>query len=1046
MSLIECRIIYAPNYRSICYRFVFYHIQKTNTVKLELSKAQKDIIGHHCGHLRIIACPGAGKTETVSRRVAELVGKGEKPSEIVAVTFTEKAASELKLRIRRILKAEYPKKSDFGDMYVGTIDSFCLQMLKQVCPEYKSFEVLDANRRTAFVDRWYHEIGLRDLQGGSGKWRTIRKFCSSVDIMITEKVDVSKVSNKVFAGCYERYLEKIRDERFFDFASTISTLLEVMKQDEVRRYVREHVRHVVFDEYQDVNGLQEDLLEALSEGAVSVCVVGDDDQNIFQWRGSSIHHIRAFDKKYSGYGVTTKKLEVNYRATGGLINVASRLIRNNTIRIPKMMDANTGRRNHFESGDIVHRHFDTDTEEFDFIVSTINGLHHATFSDRDGRERRLSYADMAIIVRTNGDAASVAGYLAEHDIPYVADSGTSVFGSDIVVLALDCIFYAFGHNGYNIDDVPDPEDLVRRYGMAVAKGDVEAFAINLEHVRQRAAAISAGGSRDYLGGLGLQEFYHHILNIMGAEAGRLSEMDLYGLAVLSRVIGDYEYVYRSLRAREVAGLKWFVRMFADSNYGDTLHADPGLADAVRIMTIWKAKGLEFPAVFMPSFEERRRPYPQGIFVDNHLYDSARYGGDEEDDRRACYVAVTRSQKYLFITGSARHEVGQTRTKPYAPRRFAAEMDGDEFSDTVKIRLPSASASIPPVHVGTIPSSFSELSLYERCPYDYRLRHDIGFNAGVPPAFGYGTNIHNILNKIHSDYIRNGHIPTGGEIAGMFDKMFYMRFAPGTQSENMRKAGIRVVENYVKVHGTDFERILETEKRFEFTLGDALISGSIDLLKRLDGNGRVGSLEIIDFKTDKGADYQLDHREQVRFYAYAVRAALGYLPKKATIHYLDTERTEDVDIGSADLEGTRRGIIEKVNMIKERSFKPTPDESKCRGCDFKTICPHKDFKVGPDLEEAPSSADRDDGSQDCGLAPPVVSDDMYRKARSLAADGIIRNPNGTYEVKSNSRPGQSYTVSNMRCTCRGFRSSSRRNPGTIPTCSHVEAVRILRDGS
>ena len=1032
---------YAFRFATAC-RFIFNRVWKSGIVGLVLSEEQERIIDHDRGHLRITACPGSGKTETVSRRVAKLIGKGEKPVEIVAFTFTEKAAGELKLRIRKMMEEEYPGKSDFGDMYVGTIDSFCLHMLKQVRPEYKSFEILDANRRAAFVDRWYLAIGLRDLQGEqAGKWRTIDRFCASVDLIITEKTDVSKVSDQVFAGCLEKYREKLREERFFDFVSIIATLLDVIREDgDARRYIGEHIRHVVFDEYQDVNGLQEDLLEALSEGAKSVCVVGDDDQNIFQWRGSNIRHIREFDTKYAGHGATTGRLEVNYRSTGGLISVASRLIGNNRQRIPKEMRADTGCRNTFEPGDIVYRHFDTDAEEFGFIVDTINDLRHAAFPGRDGRQRRLSYADMAVIVRTNRDADRVAGYLAEHGIPYVADSGSSVFGRDIVELALDCILYAFGHPGYTADDVPDPGDLAERYKAAVPDGDARAFAGGLEAVRQRAGAVSSGGSRDWLGGLGLQEFYHRVLCAMGVERGALSETDMYGLAVMSRVIGDYEYVYRSLRARQVAGLKWFVKMFADSNYGDTAHEDPGLADAVRILTIWKAKGLEFPAVFMPSFEKtRRRPAPRR-FVDDHLYDSARYRGDEEDERRAYYVAVTRSQKYLFMTGSVHHENGRNRRKPHP---FADEMRGREFSDAVKIRA-AAPAPAPPRHTGAIPSSFSELSLYERCPHDYRLRHDMGFNAGVPPAFGYGTNIHNILNKIHADYVRSGRIPTRDEISGIFDEMFHMRFAPGAQSENMRKAGMRVVENYVRAHGSDFGRILETEKRFEFTMGDALISGSIDLLKKVDDDGRVSSLEIIDFKTDRGTDYQLDHREQVRFYAHAVRASLGYLPERATIHYLDTEKTEDVDIGEAELERTRGGIIDKIAMIRTRRFEPAPDESKCRGCDFQAICSHKGFEVGPDFGPAPRRRGRDGAGPAGGLAPPVVSDDMRRKAQSLAAGGVVRNPDGTYEVQSSSSD-HTHTVSGMRCGCMGFRNSARRHPGTMPTCSHVEAVRMFRDG-
>ena len=127
---------------------------------------------------------------------------------------------------------------------------------------------------------------------------------------------------------------------------------------------------------------------------------------------------------------------------------------------------------------------------------------------------------------------------------------------------------------------------------------------------------------------------------------------------------------------------------------------------------------------------------------------------------------------------------------------------------------------------------------------------MGFNAGVPAAFGYGTNLHNILNVIHSNYIQNKKIPTDKEIEKTFDDMFYMRFAPGMQNENMKKAGSKVIKNYVDVHKKGFERILDTEKRFEFVMGKALVSGDIDLLKKVNDDGDVTEVEIIDFKSDK----------------------------------------------------------------------------------------------------------------------------------------------------------------------------------------------------
>ena len=1016
--------------------------------RIELSDVQKRVIDHDRGHLRIVACPGSGKTETVSRRVAELVKKGVKPSTIVAFTFTNKAADGLKSRIRMMLE-EWGGRRDVGDMYVGTIDSFCLYMLKKIKPEYRSFEILDSARRAAFVDRWYNVLGLANL--GAHKWRTIEKFYRSVDRAVTEGVDMSSVSNEAFVSCYETYTKKLREEKFFDFISIIATLLDVLERDpDALAQVGKEVKHVVFDEYQDVNKLQETLLGFLSSRADSVCVVGDDDQNIFQWRGSDISHIRDFPARYDKHSVTTENLGVNYRATDALVRVAGRLASRNTNRISKNMRAYE-HKGGFESGDIVRHHFATDTEEFEYICNTMDCLRGTKFEEK-GATRPLSYRDMAVIVRTNEDAARIMQHMSGRGIPCVADSGTSVFERPVVSLALDCIMYAFERKGYRIDGVPDPAELEGRYAEAVPSGDAREFSKGLEAVKARAGDVIAKGFKDWLPNLGLQEFYHRIVNAMGAERGCLSEPDMYNLAVLSVAIADYEYVYRSLRARQVEGLQWFISQFAENEYADPARGDPGQVDAVRVLTIWKAKGLEFPAVFVPSFDNRRKRPLKSVFVDDELYDKARYGGGDEDDRRAFYTAVTRSQKYLFLTSAEKWEISVSQQLPKKNRKpspFLDEMDGAEFSPAAPIGRPKMEGGADLARADLIQSSYSELSMYDRCPHDYRLRHVMGFSAGVPAAFGYGTNIHNILNYLHAGFAQNGAVPDEAYVRQAFDSMFYLRFAPGAVNENMKKAGIKVVLNYMRLHGGDFERILETEKRFEFTVGGALISGSIDLLKRVGDDGASG-IEIIDFKSDRrGADggYDLDHSEQVRFYAYAVQESLGSRPAVATIHHLDTQEKETVDISGAALDSTKERIAEKVDMIRRRSFDPTPEETKCRGCDFRALCPYKGFEVGTEFsttksEKRENDTVRKDDAPPGELRPSHVSVSVRRNAKELAGVEIPHNPDGSYTVPSLSTPGKSYTVSaDLKCQCKGFKKYPERYPGFVPTCSHVEAVKM-----
>lgn len=1033
---------------------------------LELSDVQRQVVGHDRGHLRIIACPGSGKTEVVSRRVAELIRKGADPSRIVAFTFTRKAAEELKLRIRARVADACPEKSDFGDMFIGTIDSFCLYMIKEIRPEYRSFEVLDTARRMAFVDRWYYDLGLDGLGSDAGKWRTMTKFCRSIDIVMMERLDRSSMTDAAFAECYDRYVEKLGQERFFDFSSVIHTLLDMLRDDPgARERLGGLVSHVVFDEYQDVNTLQEELLERLSEASESVCVVGDDDQNIFSWRGSNSGYILDFSKKYSKYGSVTRRLDTNYRATDGLIEVAGRLIRNNPTREEKDMRPHAGQNRAFESGDIVHHHFETDVDEFGFIAESIGSLRGTDFVDKHGAEHGLSYRDMAVIVKTNEDAARIIRYFDESGIPCITDSGGSVFDVPVVALAADCIFYAFAAPGLHGDSVPDPDDLQDRYSEHVNRSRSAEFMEELGRVRKRAGAV-AGRGGGWLPNLGLQEFYHRVLSAMGAEDGLLDDADMYNLAVLSTVISDYEYVYQSLRAGQVVGLKWFIIQFAESNYSDPRHNDPSAIDAVRVMTIWKAKGLEFPAVFVPTFVSRKPPRGQDTFLDDGAYDSERYAGGEEDERRAYYTAVTRSQKYLFLTGARKRTIavnGSVSKRPIRPHGFLKEIECGRMthSDIPPARRRSGREARQHAS-GILPTSYSKLSVYDRCPHDYRLRHVMGFNAGVPAAYGYGTNIHNIMNAIHSEYIRNGNVPTGGDIEGKFEDMFYMRFAPGRQNENMKRAGIRVVRNYVDVHRGDFSRILDTEKRFELAAGEALISGSIDLLKKVDKDGKTTEIEIIDFKTDtqrKDGRYELDYSEQVRFYAYATRQSLGYTPQRAVVHHLDTDKKEYVDIGEDVLDKTKSGVDDKVRKIVSEEFEPAPEESKCRGCDFRSLCPHKGFSVGADFRPVASNrrsgppADMSEpetphehpGGEAGDLGPSVVSDNMRRKAEELAqaitSGGIRRGGDGSYIITSGSDPGKTYRVTGASCQCMGFRRYPMRHPGTRSACYHTEAVRL-----
>lgn len=926
--------------------------------QLAFTPDQQAVMSHRRGNLQIVACPGSGKTEVVSQRIARLIEGGVAPNTIVAFTFTDNAADELKARIRRILDERCPNRADFGDMFVGTIHSFCFQTIKELDPVFRSFNVLDDPKRIAYLAKnYYNGIGLVRLQRhhGLSYYDTIERFANSADVVMDECADPADLSDSRFRECYEAYRKCLADDRYFDFSSSILEFVELAEKNSgVRKLLASRIKHVVVDEYQDVNQLQERLVRILSNTADSLCVVGDDDQNIFHWRGSDVNIIRTFARRYRKRGrVETANLFTNFRSTGAVIDTAASLIGRNRKRLAKKMVPSPKLLRPYEEGDVVLHQFPDDGEELKFIAAKIRALHGTDFLGRDNQPYSLAFSDFAVIVRRNDDAARVVAYLDSlGDIKAVASSGMGVFDRPEVRLALDCIGFCFGCEVWRdgTSEIPDIARLKQGYQQVFdrkrfPKANVGRFATDIKRVKGEVGAMyTRGEGRDYLPELGLQGFFHRILSAMGAEEFDFGDVIHYNLACLSSAISDYESVWIRLRASQVRYFFGFVSAFAKTHYTEASHSGSATVDAVQVLTIHKAKGLEFPAVFLPYFVKRGRRHDSDLFVTDDEYPSGRYSEDDEDRRRLYYTALTRSEKYLFVTGSERLE-GKKRA--YKMHPFADELDRRFLSE--KLSTPKPRSGHPPrlKAEGVFPTSFSELDCYNRCPEDFRFRHVLEYNAGVPVTFGFGTNVHNALNQIHTDFIREKHVPSEVEVDALVDRIFTARYATPPIAEKMRAAVKAIVRNYVSRHQSDFAQVLETEKRFEFVSGRALVAGQIDLLKKVGPDGRPTEVEIIDFKTERNDGVYKEHYdEQLRFYALACLESLGYRPQSAKVHHLEDDTITEVDISAPELERTRTEITSRVDGILSRRFVATPQRTLCEGCDYRLLCPSKGFRIPP----------------------------------------------------------------------------------------------------
>jgi DNA helicase-2/ATP-dependent DNA helicase PcrA len=323
-----------------------------------------------------------------------------------------------------------------------------------------------------------------------------------------------------------------------------------------------------------------------------------------------------------------------------------------------------------------------------------------------------------------------------------------------------------------------------------------------------------------------------------------------------------------------------------------------------------------------------------VFLGENLYDSTRYKGGGEDERRVYYVALTRAEKYLFLSGMRDDPTVENERQP---ADFIGELRQDLLHEPEPLVLKKSGLAERKRDLHDFSTTFSELSAYGRCGYDYKLRHVYGYNAGVPVAFGYGTQIHNILNIIHQKYRDKPLSPD--QIEQLIKKHFYLRYAPGNINEAMQKAATRVVQNYVAGHSAEFKNVLETEKSFEFTLGNSLVNGQIDLIKRLDDSGELQEVELVDFKSDHSLVYKTDFEHQLRLYVMASLESLGLKPKRAVVHDLEYGQKKDVDIAAEKLQETRALLSGRVDGIRGGQFTPTSKKEVCSGCDYSRICVH-----------------------------------------------------------------------------------------------------------
>jgi len=898
-------------------------------------------------NLQIIACAGSGKTQVISRRIVNILeskkSEGIKPDNIVAFTFTEKAAGELKDRIQRLAVDHLGTDEGLAGMYVGTIHAYCLNLLQQP-PVYNflKYSVLTEVQQRLLIDRNSKKSGLTEVPLLDG--RTLSRWVDSrlYQTLLSVLEEGGVKGRAIPAGVRQavaKYRELLDEKKYLDYSGMLSrAVTELRSNPKLREKIKSSVRYLVVDEYQDVNALQEALIREIADLGANLCVVGDDDQTIYQWRGSDVQNIITFRDRYPN--VKTERLNENFRSSKGIVLTARRIVEQNPDRLEKKMESTDAQP--FVRGDILALQFGDDAAEAQWIARKIEWLRGAQYRDQPDRSGRgLTYSDMAILVRAWKDAGPIVDALREAEVPYLGGGMNSLLDTPEAQAVREVFYFLGGHTPRGAAPVSEGSLRISLAGgfPGLKKEEINAGIKFLQGILKR---IPLGSDNQ----LFLQRVYLDLLEAMSIREerigtkGRTGEVIFFNLGKFSQLISDFEHIHfhsspDSLYANFAGFLEHQAAEYYPEETEETAHARP---DAVSVMTVHQAKGMQWPVVFIPCLRANRFPSSRRggrtiwhIIPEKAVPNADRYKGTEEDERRLFYVALTRAEKYLFCSwGPVPGNQQQKRVS-----EFFTELTQSEYvlgKDPSK--EPSRLEPQPRIPDAPLPLTFSELRYFFQCPYDFKLRFLYGFDSPVNRALGFGKSLHDALCEIHAESIR-GNVPTIADVPHLVQRHLHLPFANEEVRENSIRGAEKVLRQYLEKHGEHLTRLEHAEKTIELKLADGVVvSGRIDLIRRTDTN----EIAIVDFKSGEDTQPQEMTRLQLQVYAAGYQKATGKDADLVEIHNLEMGHIHREEVKESVIQQTLNRVVDAGKQIRDVNL---PKHEKwcdaCDLCDMAGIC-------------------------------------------------------------------------------------------------------------
>ena len=956
-----------------------------NFQEKKLNKQQLQAIKHGRGPLLIIAGAGTGKTTVVTERIKHLIASElAKPSEILALTFTGKAAREMEERVDLAMPYGYT------DMWISTFHSFCDRILRQEALEIgldPAYKLMTQAETTQFLISNLFKFDLNYFRplGNPTKFADgmLQHFSRLKDEDVSpseylhwvkipnSKLQIPKEDRKKYlelARAYQTYEELKIKEGIMDFGDLIANILKLFRtRKNVLRQYQKQFKYILVDEFQDTNYAQYVLLKVLAPARQkpNLTVVGDDSQSIYKFRGAAVSNILQFMEEYKSAKQVV--LTKNYRSTQTILNHAYKLIKHNdpdTLEVKLGISKNLKAIRQAKEKPIEFIWTDRVENEAEAVAKKIGQL----------IQKQCQYKDIAILVRANNHVEPFVRALARSGIPYQFLGPGQLFRQAEVkdLIAYLKVLYNFEDNvalyrvlsmehfDFSARDLAAINNFSRRTNLSFFEACEQVEKIFVSQITKEKIKQFVEMVHRHLKLLA-RETAGQILYYFLQDSGFLKKLTEYKSAIEEKQAQNIARFFDRLKTYEVDHEDATVQAVVDwVNLSMSLGESP-LAnnldwveeDKVNLLTVHSSKGLEFPVVFLVNLvsarfptQERREQIPIPEALIKEILPSGDY--HEQEERRLFYVGMTRARDRLFLTAADYYGEAK-REKKISP--FVIETLGEEIvsnkqsttSDQLSIfdfqpipesKTPAVDYRSPITYL-----SYSQIDTFNNCPLKYRYRYIQRIPVPVFAAASFGDSMHKTLRDFYQE-VKEGKRPTEKRLLELLTKNWSAEgYSSKAHEARMKKQGQKILSDfYEKGYFPDNPPPKSLEQIFVTKLAPQLkVGGKIDRVDRVAGS----SLEIIDYKTGRVWDQkEVDKSLQMTVYALAACDPGIYAKKPEEVvlsfYFLETGEKKSTKRTSQQLEKGKKEILEKAKEIEKSDFPPTPSKL-CDFCDYRLIC-------------------------------------------------------------------------------------------------------------